>query len=142
MKTFIPKKENIERNWYLVDVEGETLGRIASKIADVLMGKHKPSYTKHLDVGDYIVVVNAAKIEVTGKKRDNKVYKKYSGYPGGLKENSFKKTLSEKPEYIIYHAVKGMLPKNKLGRKMLKKLKVYAGEKHPHKAQKMEEIKW
>jgi len=142
MKTFIPSKEKIEQKWYLVDVKKQVLGRTASKIAYILMGKHKPCYSRHIDVGDFVVVINADKVKVTGKKADDKMYKSYSGYPGGLKEHNFKYVLNKKPEYIIFSAVKGMLPKNRLGRKMLKKLKVYAGSEHPHQAQNIEEIKW
>ncbi len=140
MKTFIPKKEDIERKWYLIDAEEKILGRIASKIATILRGKHKPSYTQHLDTGDFVVVINANKVKVTGNKYNDKVYKSYSGYPGGLKERTFKEMMKKSPEKIIFSAVKGMLPKNKLGRKMLKKLKVYSGSEHLHAAQKLEKI--
>jgi len=142
MKTCIPRKAQINRKWYLVNVENKVLGRVASRIATILRGKHKPYYSRHIDVGDFVIVVNADKVKVTGKKYDNKIYRSYSGYPGGLKEHTFKDVMAKKPELIIFSAVKGMLPKNKLGRKMLKKLKVYSGVEHPHEAQEPEEIKW
>lgn len=135
MKTYVVKEGEIKREWYVVDAEGKTLGRLASKIARVLMGKHKPYYTPHLDTGDYVVVVNADKIQVTGRKLDQKMYYRYSGYPGGLKSVTLRKQLSTRPERVIWAAVRNMLPKNKLGRAMLKKLKVYASPEHPHAAQ-------
>lgn len=135
MKTYVVKEGEIKREWYVVDAEGKTLGRLASKIARVLMGKHKPYYTPHLDTGDYVVVVNADKIQVTGRKLDQKMYYRYSGYPGGLKSVTLRKQLSTRPEHVIWAAVRNMLPKNKLGRAMLKKLKVYASPEHPHAAQ-------
>jgi len=138
MRTESAKAEQIERKWYLVDAEGKVLGRLASRIAHILQGKHKPYYTPHLDTGDHVVVINADKVKVTGKKASQKVYYRHSGYPGGLKEIPYSKVLQEHPERILIHAVRGMLPKNKLGRKMLKKLRVYAGPDHPHQAQRPE----
>ncbi len=135
MRTFTAKKAEIERNWYVVDAEGETLGRLASRIAPVLRGKHKTVYTPYLDCGDYVVVVNAEKVRVTGRKLDQKFYHRYSGYPGGLSSISLRDQLVKHPERVLQAAVRGMLPKNKLGRQMLKKLKVYAGDSHPHQAQ-------
>jgi len=140
MKTYIPKEAEIEKKWYLVDAEGKILGRLASKIAQILSGKNKPIYTPHLDVGDFVVVINAQKVKVTGGKERKKFYYHYSGYPGGMKGIVYEKLLKKKPEMIIQEAVKGMLPKSKLSRKMFKKLKVYAGEKHPHQAQEPEKI--
>jgi large subunit ribosomal protein L13 len=135
MKTLIPKKEKIQRNWYVVDAEGAVLGRLASQIARVLKGKHKPEYTPHLDVGDHVVVINAEKIRVTGKKTKGKIYTRYTGYPGGLRETNFGKAQIKKPEWVVEHAIKGMLPHNPLGRAMFRKLKVYTGASHPHHAQ-------
>lgn len=140
MKTYIPKEAEIEKKWYLVDAEGKILGRLASKIAQILSGKNKPIYTPHMDVGDFVVVINAQKIKVTGGKEEKKMYYHHSGYPGGIKGIVYEKLLKKKPEMIIREAVKGMLPKSKLGRKMFKKLKVYAGGKHPHQAQEPEKI--
>lgn len=135
MKTFLATNNNIEHNWYLVDASDKVLGRLASQIAKYLRGKHKPEYTPNADVGDYIVVTNAAKIRVTGKKEQEKIYYHHSGYPGGIKEISFEKLQAKHPTRVIELAVKGMLPKNPLGRAMLRKLKVYAGSEHPHAAQ-------
>ncbi len=135
MKTLTPTPDQIQRDWYVIDAEGQTLGRIATKIASILRGKNKPYFATNLDCGDYVVVINAEKVGVTGTKADSKVYQNYSGYPSGLREVSFKKMLDSKPEEIIRSAVKGMLPKNTLGRQMFKKLKVYAGTEHPHTAQ-------
>ncbi|MBF8270185.1 MAG: 50S ribosomal protein L13 [Gammaproteobacteria bacterium] len=135
MKTFTAKPSNIKRSWYVVDANGKTLGRLASAIANRLRGKHKPEYTPHMDTGDYIVVINAKNIRVTGKKATDKLYYRYSGYPGGLKSISFEKLLVSKPERIIETAVKGMLPKGPLGREMFRKLKVYPGAEHRHSAQ-------
>ena len=134
--TYTVKASEIKREWYVVDAEGHTLGRLASQIAHILKGKHKPIYTPHLDTGDYVVVVNADKIVVTGKKLDQKVYKRHSGYIGGLKETTLKEMLAKKPTWVIEHAVKGMLPKNVLGRRMIKKLRIYAGPEHEQQAQK------
>ncbi|MDH7488397.1 MAG: 50S ribosomal protein L13 [Anaerolineae bacterium] len=135
MKTYVVKEGEIKREWYVVDAEGKTLGRLASKIARILMGKHKPYYTPHLDTGDFVVVVNADKIRVTGRKLDQKKYYRYSGYPSGLKSVTLRKQMETHPERVIWAAVRNMLPKNKLGRAMLKKLKVYASPDHPHAAQ-------
>lgn len=140
MKTYIPKEAEIEKKWYLVDAEDKILGRLASKIAQILSGKNKPIYTPHLDVGDFVVVINAEKVKVTGGKEEKKIYYHHTGYPGGIKGIVYEDLLKKKPEMIIQEAVKGMLPKSKLGRKMLKKLKVYRGEKHLHQAQKLEKI--
>lgn len=135
MKTYTAKAESLNKEWYIVDASGKILGRLASEIALRLRGKHKAIYTPHVDTGDFIVVVNAEKIMLTGKKLNDKIYYSYSGYPGGLRETSAGKILAEKPENLIRMAVAGMLPKNNLGRRMLKKLKVYAGSAHPHEAQ-------
>lgn len=130
------KKEEIDREWFLIDANGKILGRLACEIARRLRGKHKPVYTPHADTGDFVVVVNAEKISLTGKKLSDKMYHHHTGYPGGLKSIAAGKLLKEKPDQLIHMAVKGMLPKNTLGRQMLKKLKIYSGEKHPHEAQK------
>jgi large subunit ribosomal protein L13 len=135
VKTYTARAEDMEREWFLVDAEDKTLGRLASEIAQVLRGKHKPIYTPHLDCGDYVVVVNAEKVRVTGRKLDQKIYYRHSGYPGGLKSISLRNQLQKHPERVLLAAVRGMLPKNRLGRKMLRKLKVYAGGSHPHQAQ-------
>ena len=135
MKTFSAKPSNIKRSWYVVDANGKTLGRLASVIASRLRGKHKPEFTPHMDTGDYIVVINANKIRVTGRKATDKIYYRYSGYPGGIKAVSFEKLLAFKPERIIETAVKGMLPKGPLGRELFRKLKVYAGAEHSHSSQ-------
>jgi len=140
MKTFVAKPQEVERKWYLVDAKGKVLGRLASQIASRLRGKHKPIFTPHTDTGDFIVVVNADKVILTGRKWDQKSYYRHSGYLGGLKVRSAKKMLETKPEEIIRHAVRGMLPKNSLGRRQLKKLKVYAGSTHPHEAQTPETL--
>ncbi|RMD91632.1 MAG: 50S ribosomal protein L13 [Calditrichaeota bacterium] len=140
MKTYIPKESDIEKKWYLVDAEGKTLGRLASKIATILRGKHKPYFTPHLDTGDFIVVVNAEKVLVTGRKAQQKYYSHYTGYPGGLRQIRFDDLQRTHPERIIMNAVWGMLPHNRLGRKLLKKLRVYAGSDHPHQAQKPEPL--
>ena len=135
MKTFSAKPETVQHNWYVVDASGKVLGRLASQIALRLRGKHKPEYTPHVDTGDYVVVVNAAKVRVTGRKTEGKIYYRHSGYPGGLKQTNFAKLRATKPERVLQHAVKGMLPKGPLGYAMLRKLKVYAGGTHPHSAQ-------
>ena len=137
-KTKSAKKSEVERKWYVVDAEGEIVGRLASKIANVLRGKHKPSFTPHVDTGDYVVVINAEKIRFTGDKMEKKEYLSYSGYPGGLKRKTARQMLDRKPIFIMENAVKGMLPKNKLGRAVIKKLFVYEGSEHPHSAQKPE----
>ena len=138
MKSFMASPSNIERKWYVVDATGHTLGRLSSEIASILRGKNKPTFTPHIDTGDYIVVVNADKIKVTGKKLDQKIYYHHSDYVGGMKETTLKEMLAKKPEYVIEHAVKGMLPKGPLGRQMAKKLHVYAGAEHEQIAQKPE----
>jgi len=140
MKTFSAKAEDVERKWYVVDAQGQTLGRLASKIAAVLRGKHKPIFTPHIDCGDYVIVINAEKVWVTGLKQDQKMYYRHSGYPGGLKQITLRDQLAKFPNRVIETAVKGMLPKNKLGQQMYKKLKVYAGSMHPHAAQKPEAL--
>jgi large subunit ribosomal protein L13 len=135
MKTYSAKPETVKRDWYVVDAEGKTLGRLASEIARRLRGKHKPVYTPHVDTGDYIVVVNAEKVRVTGNKEKNKVYYRHTGFVGGIKSITFEKLIAKKPAMVIETAVKGMLPKNPLGRAMYRKLKVYAGPDHNHSAQ-------
>ena len=140
MKTFSAKPQTAENNWLLVDAEGQTLGRMAAEIATRLRGKHKPEYTPHVDTGDYVVVVNADKVHVTGKKAKDKMYYAHSGYPGGLKEASFEKMMEKAPERVIRLAVKGMLPRTPLGRAMFRKLKVYPGAEHPHSAQQPQAV--
>lgn len=140
MKSYMASPSDVERKWYVVDAEGKTLGRLASEIASVLRGKKKPIYTPHIDTGDYVIVVNAEKVAFTGKKLTQKIYYHHSEYVGGMKETTLKEMLNKKPEYVITHAVKGMLPKGPLGRKMLKKLFVYAGPEHKHAAQKPETL--
>jgi large subunit ribosomal protein L13 len=136
MKTYQAKKEKPEHQWYLVNAEGKVLGRLASELAKRLRGKHKPTYTPHVDTGDFVVVVNAGKVSLTGKKMKDKIYYHHTGFPGGIREMSAEKFLAKKPTEMIRTAVRGMLPKNSLGRQMLRKLKVYAGPNHPHEAQK------
>ncbi len=138
MKTFAPKKEEIERKWYVIDADGQVLGRLASRIAQLLRGKHKPIFAPHIDGGDFVIVINAEKIRVTGKKADMKRYYRYTGYPGGLRSVEYSKLLREHPEKILHTAVRGMLPHNKLGRQMIKKLKIYPSTEHPHHAQQPE----
>ncbi len=138
MKSFMASPSNIERKWYVVDAEGKTLGRLASEVAKVLRGKNKPTFTPHIDTGDYVIVVNAAKIAVTGKKLDQKIYYHHSDYVGGMKETTLREMLAKKPEKVIELAVKGMLPKGPLGRQMITKLHVYAGPEHEQQAQKPE----
>ncbi len=140
LKTFVPKPDDIKQKWYLVDANGKVLGRLASEVATILRGKHKPMYTTHLDVGDHVIIVNAEKIRVTGKKAKIKRYWRHTGYPGGLRYDAYSDLLKSHPERILEKAISGMLPHNKLGRKMYKKLKVYAGEKHNHQAQKPETL--
>lgn len=140
MKTFSAKPESVERDWYVVDATDKTLGRLATEIARRLRGKHKPVYTPHVDTGDYIVVINAEKVRVTGSKRTDKIYYRHTGFPGGIKDMSFEKLMDHKPEMAIEKAVKGMMPRNPLGRAMLGKLKVYAGAEHPHAAQQPKEL--
>ena len=142
MDTYMASASTIDRKWYVVDAEGQTLGRLASNVAAVLRGKTKPEFTPFLDTGDYVIVVNASKIQVTGKKLDNKIYKRHSDYVGGLKTQTLREKLNKKPEEVIELAVKGMLPKGPLGRQMFKKLHVYAGAEHDHAAQKPEELKF
>jgi large subunit ribosomal protein L13 len=136
----VTKPEDIQRDWYVVDASGQTLGRLASEVAQIVRGKHKPIYSPSIDAGDYVIVVNADKVHVTGRKLDQKMYYRHSGYPGGLKQKSLRRMLEENPAQVIEHAVRGMLPKNRLGRKMIKKLKVYAGSSHPHQAQQPEPL--
>ena len=138
MKTYMAKESTIERKWYVVDAEGQTLGRLASEVAQVLRGKHKPTYTPHVDTGDYVVVINADKIKLSGNKENQKLYRRYTGYVGNLKTITYKDMMAKHPERIIQIAVKGMVPHNKLGRKQMTKLHVYAGSEHPHQAQKPE----
>ena len=135
MKTVVPKLKEIEQKWYIINGDGQVLGRMASQIAYLLRGKHRPQYTPHLDLGDHVIVINAERIRVTGRKMDQKRYTRYSGYPGGLKTQSMARLLQEKPDKVLYYAVRGMLPKNRLGRKLIKKLKIYTGPEHPHAAQ-------
>jgi large subunit ribosomal protein L13 len=140
MKTFVATPANRQRDWYVVDAEGKTLGRLATQIADALRGKRKPEYTPHCDTGDFVVVVNAEKIRVTGNKVNDKLYHRHSGYPGGLKTRTLGDMLERRPEEVIRKAVKGMLPRNRLGRQQLTKLKVYAGPEHPHTAQQPKQM--
>jgi len=140
MKTYFPKTDEIVKDWFLINAEGATLGRLAAQIAMMLRGKTKPTFTPHTDVGDFVVVINAEKIRITGRKVDQKTYGRHSGYPGGFKVINLKTMLEKKPEDVIKLAVRGMLPKNALGRKIMKKLKVYKGEEHPHKAQMPKEF--
>lgn len=140
MKTYVAKPAEVQRKWLLIDAENLVLGRMATMIADILRGKNKPTFTPHVDSGDFVIVINAEKVLVTGKKADKKSYLRYTGYPGGLREEGFKDALKRHPERIIEKAVKGMMPKNKLSRAALNKLKVYRGGEHPHEAQKPEKI--
>ena len=135
-KTYLPAQDSLERNWYVVDAAGQRLGRLASEIAKVLRGKNKPTFTPHMDVGDFVIVINAEKVEVTGKKSSQKLYRRHSGRPGGMKTETFAKLQARIPERIVEQAVRGMLPKNSLGRKLFTKLKVYTGSDHRHQAQK------
>jgi large subunit ribosomal protein L13 len=140
VKTYTAKPGEIERQWYVVDAEAKTLGRLATQIADVLRGKGKPAYTPHVDTGDFVIVVNAEKVHVTGQKLDQKIYYRHSGYPGGLRERTLREQLERRPEEVLRKAVKGMLPKNKLASAQLRKLKIYAGPDHPHAAQNPEPL--
>jgi large subunit ribosomal protein L13 len=140
VKTFVATPETRHRDWYVVDAEGRTLGRLATQIADALRGKRKPEYTPHVDTGDFVIVVNAEKVRVTGDKRTHKRYYRHSGYPGGMRSRTLGEMLERRPEEVIRLAVRGMLPRNRLGRKQLTKLKVYAGPDHPHAAQQPEEL--
>jgi large subunit ribosomal protein L13 len=140
VKTYHAKPGEVQREWLVVDATDVALGRLASRVASILRGKHKPQYTPHVDTGDYVIVLNAAKIKLTGNKAERMVHVRYSGYPGGLKKKSVSRLLEERPEVVVEHAVKGMLPKNTLGRAMGRKLKVYAGDEHPHQAQNPRQI--
>ncbi|NMB28702.1 MAG: 50S ribosomal protein L13 [Clostridiaceae bacterium] len=140
MKTYMPKASEVDRRWYLVDAEGKVLGRLATEIANILRGKNKPEYTPHMDMGDFVVVVNADKLVVTGKKEQQKLYRRHTGYPSGLREVPYERMMATHPERVLEKAVRGMLPKNSLGRAMFRKLKVYAGPNHKHEAQKPEKI--
>jgi large subunit ribosomal protein L13 len=139
--TYMQKKEDVKRTWYVIDAEGKNLGRVATEVAKLLRGKHKPTYTPHIDCGDYVIIVNASKVNLTGNKLKDKIYYNHSGYTGGLRERTAKVMKEQYPEEMIERAVKGMLPKGRLGRQMYKKLFVYAGNEHPHMAQKPEEMK-
>ncbi len=140
MKSYLAKPAEVERKWYVVDADGKTLGRLSTQIATILRGKHKPTYTPHVDTGDFVIIINAEKINLTGKKLDQKMYRWHTGYPGGLKERTYRQMIDTKPEKVIMHAVKGMLPKNKLGSAMIKKLRVYRGAEHNHQAQTPEAL--
>lgn len=142
MKTFVAKPHELERKWYVVDAEGKVLGRLASEVAAILRGKHKPIYTPHVDTGDNVIIINAEKVVLSGKKLEQKMYYRHSGYPGGLKQMDYKTFLKTKPELLVEKAVKGMLPHNRLGAAMFKKLKVYSGAEHPHTAQKPEVLEF
>jgi large subunit ribosomal protein L13 len=142
MRTFIPKKGDIEQKWWLINAEGRILGRMATEVADLIRGKRKPQFTSHLDTGDFVVIVNAEKIKVSGRKLEQKKYYSHSGYPGGIKEETLKDLLERKPEEVVKKAVWGMIPKGKLGRALYKKLKVYRGPSHPHEAQNPQEYKF
>ena len=135
MKTFMANAQNVERNWYVVDADGMTLGRLASQVAAILRGKNKPTFTPHVDCGDHVIIINAAKVVLTGKKLDQKIYYHHSGFAGGLKQTKYRKLMAAKPEFAVKHAVVGMLPKGPLGRQMARKLRVYAGAEHEHAAQ-------
>jgi large subunit ribosomal protein L13 len=140
MSTYFPKQGEIARKWYVVDASGQTLGRLASSVARILMGKENPKYTPFIDTGDHVIVINAEKVKVTGMKADQKVYHRYTGYPGGLRTEQFRKLTARRPERVIEDAISRMLPKSKLGRHMISKLQVYKGDKHPHQAQKPEAL--
>ena len=140
MKSYLARPLEVERKWYVIDAEGKTLGRLASEIARILRGKNKPQYTPHVDVGDFVVVVNAEKVAVTGKKAEQKVYRRHSGYPGGMKETSYERMLERRPQEILRKAVYGMMPKTRLARQQMRKLKIYAGPEHPHAAQNPQKL--
>ncbi len=140
MNTYMAKPAEVQRKWYVVDAEGMVLGRLASQVANILRGKNKPIYTPHVDTGDYVIIVNASKVILTGKKLDQKIYYRHTGYAGGLKETKYRKLMAEKPEFAVRHAVVGMLPKGSLGRQMARKLKIYAGPEHEQAAQKPEPL--
>jgi large subunit ribosomal protein L13 len=142
MKSYMAKKHEVPRRWFVVDAQGKVLGRLASRIAMMLRGKNKPEFTPHADTGDFVVVVNADQVKLTGKKLDQKIYYRHSGYTGGLKETSARQMMKKKPEEVLRHAVRGMLPKNSLGRHQLKKLKIYTGAEHPHEAQQPVPLTW
>lgn len=142
MNTFMANAQNVERKWYVVDADGMVLGRLASQVANILRGKHEPTYTPHVDTGDYVIIVNADKVVLTGKKLDQKIYYHHTGYPGGLRETKYRKLMSEKPAFAVEHAIVGMLPKGPLGRAMAKKLHIYAGAEHGHEAQKPEALRF
>lgn len=142
MKTYMAKPEDLDKKWYIVDATDMVLGRLASQVASVLRGKNKPTYTPNVDTGDFVIITNCDKVKLTGKKLEQKTYDYYTGYMGGLKSIKYSKLMLEKPEFAVYHAVKGMLPKNSLGRKMLKKLRVYSGAEHNHEAQQPVELKF
>lgn len=139
-KTVLPTIDNLDHKWYVIDAEGQRLGRLATEVATILRGKNKPTFTPHMDTGDFVIIINAEKIEVTGRKREQKLYRRHSGRPGGMKEETFEKLQVRLPERIVESAVRGMLPKNSLGRKLFAKLKVYAGPSHPHAAQQPETL--
>ncbi|MBA7690185.1 50S ribosomal protein L13 [subsurface metagenome] len=141
MKTIFVKPRDMQRKWWVVDAEGQILGRLAAKVVTLLRGKHKAFYTPHMEVGDWVIVVNAEKVAVTGRKRDDKIYYRHSGYPGGLKTQNLSRALAKKPTFPLEHAIKGMLPKGRLGRKLFNHVKIYAGSNHPHAAQKPETMK-
>ncbi len=141
MKSFMANAQNIQRKWYVVDAEGMVLGRLATQVASILRGKHKPTYTPHVDTGDYVIILNADKVVLTGNKLDQKIYYRHTGYPGGLRETTARNMIAKKPEFVVQEAIRGMLPHNSLGRAMIKKLKVYAGATHEHQAQQPEELK-
>lgn len=142
MKTYTTKPSDIKRDWYIVDAQGQTLGRLATRVASVLRGKHKPIYSPHMDTGDFVIIVNAKKVATTGRKLDEKIYYRHTGYPGGLKEINLRDQLATHPERVLLSAVRGMLPHNRLGRAMFKKLKVYAGADHPHEAHQPKKLEW
>jgi large subunit ribosomal protein L13 len=140
MKSFMATAQTVEKEWFVVDAQGATLGRLATQVASILRGKHKPTYTPHADAGDFVVIVNAGKVHLTGRKMDQKMYYWYTGYPGGIKGRTARQMLDRKPEEVLRRAVKGMLPKNNLGRKMMTKLKIYASPEHPHQAQQPKQL--
>lgn len=140
MRTIIPKSTDVDRKWYVIDAEGQVLGRVAARVASVLRGKHKPTFTPHMETGDFVVIINAEKIEVTGRKRTDKLYYRHTGYPSGLRVENFESRITRRPEFPLEQAIRGMLPKNRLGRKLFNNVKVYAGPNHPHAAQKPEPL--
>jgi len=142
MRTMFPKKDEVQREWYVADAEGKTLGRLSTQVARVLMGKHTPAYAPHVDTGGFVVIINAEKVKLTGKKLTDKIYYRHSQYPGGLKQQTAGELLAKHPTRVIEYAVRGMLPKNKLGSRLIRKLKVYAGDQHPHQAQQPQPFPW